>query len=543
VTGSTGGAPSAIAPPCGDWPWRFATDPGLSLAEIVRPFGVPQTLTFLDSTGRRRTLSYDRFAAHLATAADRLRRAGVHPGMPVATTIGTTMRGVIAALAVWVAGGTLVSVPPPPRRALRAEHGRLFGTVLSTMGCRFQVTHQDEEPLPGLTAIPSAALDGDDGVSPSDVDIPPVALVQFTSGSIGSPKGVAIGRDTLAGHLTMITRCMGLESERDVVATWLPFYHDFGLICFFLTALCGRVSQVHMGPRDFARDPSAWLRLLSTERATVTGGPHFGFALAGRVPYPDDLDLSRMRVALNGGERIHWSDLEDFQKVAGRFGFPWEAQLPVYGLAESTVGTTCTLRQNTGPVRGPGDLVSSGRPLPGSIPHCTGTPQAPANLHIGGRWLFDGYQTAAGFQPRTGEVFDTGDAGFLVEGETFVLGRSGDVVSHGGRNLFAEDVEAVALQAGKPWTHSCAAFKVDHGDQRFGLCVEAGTRDLPDSVGLAKAVRSAVAAALDTRVEPVLVVIPGSIPRTTSGKVQRGRCREAYLSGGLAGRKVLAELS
>ncbi len=536
-------ARTAISPPVHDWPYSYATDPGLSLEEIVRPYGSAQSLAFLDPAGGRRSLTYDQFAARLATAAHRLRQQGVRPGSVVATTITTSMSSVIAALGVWVAGGTLVSLPPPPRRALREQHAQRMGVVLDSMGCRHLIT--DDDPAPAqqnMRVVSQSSLDGEDSVLPADIQLPEIALVQFTSGSLGTPKGVAIRGDTLARHLTMIARCMGHDPGSDVVATWLPFYHDFGLICFFLAALTSRVDQVHMSPRSFALDPSSWLRMLSTERATITGGPHFGFALAGRVPYPDDLDLSRMTQALNGGERINWGDLEDFQKVAGAFGFPWEAQMPVYGLAESTVGTTCTLRGNAGPVRGPGGLVSSGRFLPGAVMHSDGTPNSPADLRISGPWLFEGYYTATGFQRRTGEQFSTGDAGFLHDGEAFVLGRTDEVISTGGRNLFAEDVEAVALQAGKPLTHSCAAFKLSTTDQRFGLCVEASSRSIEDPAALARTVRSAVSATLNTRVEPLLVVIPGTIPRTTSGKVRRGQCRVDVREGRISGRKILTEL-
>ncbi|MGA8116909.1 MAG: AMP-binding protein [Actinocatenispora sp.] len=533
---------TSMPPPVGDWPDRYATDPGLSLEEIVRPFGSHETVSFVDPSGRR-TLSYDRFAAHLATAAHRLREHGIGPGSMVATTISTTMPSVIAALGVWVAGGTLVSLPPPSRRALRIEHAKKMSAVLAAMGCRHLITDEKSTPYESLHVIPLAALDGDDGVLPPDVPVPDVALVQFTSGSLGTPKGVAISPSALAGHLTMISRCMGHDPGNDTVATWLPFYHDFGLICFFLAGVCGRVDQVHMRPQDFARDPSSWLRMLSDERATITGGPHFGYSLAGRVPYPDDLDLSRMKMALNGGERVNWPELDEFLTATEAMKFPVAALQPVYGLAENTVGCTCTLRGNSGPVRGPGDLVSSGRLLSGTVIRSEGTAEDPADLRIAGPWLFDGYYTADGFQPRTGDEFSTGDAGFVQDGEVFVLGRADEVISTGGRNLFAEDVEAVALQAGRPWAGTCAAFKLSTGDQRFGLCVETAGRDVPDPVGLARTVRSAVSSALSTRVEPLFVVIPGAIPRTTSGKVRRGACRVELQEGRISGRRVMAELS
>jgi fatty-acyl-CoA synthase len=533
-------------PPAGGWPARFAVDPGLTLEEILRPAGVRQTLTFIDAEGTPQTVSYGEFDSRLAAAAHRLAEHGVRPGDRVATVITTSLRSVVQALAVWRCGATLVSLPPPPRRALRDEYVARFRTVLAAMDCQHLITEGNDSPLGGgLRTIPAAALATSERLPCPGAAVPPVALIQFTSGSLGSPKGVTIGREILAQHLNMISRCMGCDPAEDVMSTWLPFYHDFGLVCFFLTGVCARVSQTHMHPRRFASDPSSWLRMLADVRATITGAPHFGFMLASRVPYPAGLDLSRVRVALNGGERIHWDDLEEFGKAAGPCGFAWEALLPVYGLAENTVGVTCTLRQRTGPARGPGGLVSCGRPLPGTTLRCDGSAAAPAELRVGGRWLFDGYYTGTGFVPRAGAELATGDVGFLDGGQAYVLGRRSEVISVGGRNIFAEDIEVIAAQAGRPWVQGCAAFKLAAAGQRFGLCVEAGPRDVPDATMLAKNIRAAVSAELGTRVEPLLVVIPGAIPRTTSGKVQRGQCRAVYQSGALAAgaRKVIAELS
>jgi len=444
---------------------------------------------------------------------------------------------------VWLAGATLVSLPPPPRRTLLPAYLRRYEAVLAAMGCRHLVSDSDDwPPVPGLTVVPLDALAGDDRTATPDLAVPELALVQFTSGSLGAPKGVAISSRALGGHLNMISRCMRHDPDRDVVATWLPMYHDLGLICFLLSGICGRVTQVHSGPRSFALDPSSWLRLLATERATITGAPQFGFTLASRVPYPDDLDLSRVGVVLNGGERLSWEGLEDFHKAASQYGLRWESLLPVYGLAESTVGTTCTLGWATGARRGPGGLVSSGPPLPGARVYCDGTPADPAPIRLGGAWLFDGYFTEHGYEARTGAEFDTGDIGFLDGGHAYVLGRSGDVVSTGGRNLYAEDIESVAVAAGRPWTVSCAAFRLAGSHQRFGLFVEAASRDLADPRGLARTIRAAVSAELGTRVDPVLVVMPGTIPRTTSGKVQRAQCREAYAAGTVARRRILAVL-
>ena len=153
-------AAGPAAPPVGDWPARFATEPGLTLEEILRPFGVSQTLSFITGTGERETISYHQFAGCLAAAARGLTAHGVRPGTAVATTVDTSLPSVIRALAVWTAGGTLVSLPPRPRRALAEEHAQRFRQVLTAMGCEFVMTDRDESLIgPGIRAIPAASVD------------------------------------------------------------------------------------------------------------------------------------------------------------------------------------------------------------------------------------------------------------------------------------------------------------------------------------------------------------------------------------------------
>jgi fatty-acyl-CoA synthase len=528
------------------WPEAVVGQPGLTLEEIVRPFGVPTSVSFLDVDGNRSSVTYDQLARRIAGAAIRLREHGVGHGALVAMTIGNDLGSVVAALAVWAAGATLVSLPPPPRRGGDWYAGS-FGRVLAAMGCRFLVVDPagaagPAPATPEMRRIPLDSLQGVEAVRLPDTPIPAVALVQFTSGSLGAPKGVAIARDTLAGHVKAIGHCFDYDPAEDVIATWLPLYHDLGFACFFMTSLYSRVTQVHAAPRSFVLNPAVWLELLAAERATVSGGPGFAYRLAARVPYPGGLDLSRMRICLNAAERIHWQDVLDFQRAAEPLGWTWETMHPAYGLAEGTVGVTAMLYRH-GPVRGPGGLASSGHLLPGAELATAGA--EPSTLHLGGAWLFDGYYTERGFEPRAGSWFDTEDVGFLHDGQVYVLGRQAEVISAAGRNVFAEDVEEAALQAARPFAHACAAFKPERSHDRFGLALEVSVRELPaaDAGELGRAVRAAVSEALGTRVAPLVVVGPGAIPRTTSGKVRRAEFRDAYEAGEILARKVLAELS
>lgn len=535
-------ATSASAAGADRWPEDLIAAPAAPLEEVIRPDGAAGSICFLDPMGGRDHLGYGGFARRIRTAGARLRAAGVRPGDPVAVTLTNTMPSVVAALGVWAAGGTLVSVPPEPRGD-GISYADRFGAVLAAMDCRTIVTDAPSA-LPGKVQVqvPVGSLQGDRPEPLPDLEIPPTALVQFTSGSLGAPRGVAISSTALAGHLAVIGRCYGHDPDADRIATWLPLYHDLGFVCFLLAGLASRVPQVHAEPRSFVMRPASWLSMLAAERATITGGPNFAFRLAARVPYPDGLDLRQVRSVMNAAERITWPDLLEFHRAGEPHGLRWEALMPAYGLAEGTVGVTSTRPMTSGPVLGPHGLVSAGPVLPGCTVHAGSGPE-PTPVLLSSQWLFDGYWTAAGFQPRGGDTFDTGDAGFVRDGRLYVLGRRADVVSVAGHNIFAEDVETVALTAAGPAGQAAAAFAWETGGDRFGLVLEVGPRLVDDADALARVVRAAVAETLGTRLAALAVVRPGVIPRTTSGKVRRGACRETYRSGAILPRRLLAELT
>ncbi|WP_433337815.1 AMP-binding protein [Spirillospora sp. CA-294931] len=516
------------------------------LEEIVRPFGVTGRGIAFTGGPSRVELSYHDLAVRAVSAAARLREEGVRPGSPVATTLTNDLPSVVTVLAVWMCGATLVSLPPVTR-GTRNWHAERFGPALRTMGCAFLIG--DEDPFQGasgLRVIPKAALAeaGERRAVVPDARIPETALVQFTSGSVAAPKGVAIGARALAGHVAAIRAAGAFEGGRDRIVSWLPLYHDMGLVAMFLLGLATRTDQVLAPPASFATGPASWLTALARERATATAAPNFAYRLAAAVPYEPGLDLSRMRVAISGGERLDWQALNRFDEVAGPMGFPREALTPAYGLAEGTVGVSYS-PVGRGPLRGPGGHVSVGRPLPGLEVRAPG-PDAPGPIMLRGDWLFDGYHSGAGFEAfRPGDWFDTGDQGFVHEDELYVLGRRGEVVTVAGRNVFAEDVEAVAHQAGGRLVRCCAAFRDPGASGRFGLMVEADPRLVKGEEAareLARAVHAQVAESLGTRPAPVLVVRLGAIPRTTSGKVQRDLCRSLHRDG-LIGRRLITELN
>jgi acyl-CoA synthetase (AMP-forming)/AMP-acid ligase II len=512
--------------------------PEMSLEQLVRPFGIGKRgITFVGD-GARTVLSYQQIAQRSATAAARLRRLGVGAGDVVAMTVANDVSSVVAALAVWASGATLASLPPARRQS--DWYASQFGQVLATMGCAFLV-EPDGAALPIAPAaafrrIPILALTapGERPAGGPDPVVAPTALVQFTSGSVGTPKGVAVSGAKLAGHLAALATSLEVDSAADRFGSWLPLYHDLGFVGMFLLALAARADLVLGRPAVFTRQPATWLTMLAAERATITAAPDFAYRLAAALPCADGLDLSGMRVAISGGERVNWRSLLEFHRTTAPTGLRWEALTPSYGLAEGVLGVSRT-PLGRGPRQGPGGLVSVGTAVAGArlrVPAGV----APGPLELGGDWVFDGYHTEDGFAATVGDWHDTGDAGLVHDGELYVLGRRDETVTSAGRNLFAEDVESVAHWAVGEVVCGCAAFRSPVDPNRFGLVVEVNPRTVGDADAageLARRIRTAVTEALGTRLTPVLVTRVGAIPRTTSGKVRRARCRELYEHGAL----------
>jgi fatty-acyl-CoA synthase len=511
------------------------------LEEIVRPFGeTARGITFLDA-GQRRTVTYHELACQAAAIARRLRLLGVHPGDRVAMTLGNDLDSAVTALGVWWAGAAVVSVPVSSTRNA-AAYAKHFSALLSTAECGFYITAEPEQAAgrSGARMLKAQALRGlpPTTVGPDDALPKGPALIQFTSGSTAEPKGVAISAPKLAGHIEMLAGWLEFDPVHDRVISWLPLYHDMGLISMFLTSLGTRTDLVLMPPTSFVFGPARWLRTLSAERGTVTAAPNFAYRTAASVPYEDGLDLSAVRLAVCGGERIVPRVLEDFLRVAGRLGFSREALLPSYGLAESVVGTA-SRPAGTGPAVDPDGHVSLGIPVPGLAVRAPS--EAPAGpVQIRGSWLFDGYFTADGYVPTPPEDwYDTGDDGFIRDGQLRVLGRRAEVIASGGHNVFAEDIELAVQETQGEEVRGCAAFRLDGPEPRFGLMIELPRtpRLSPEEIAAAgRRARAAVSEAVGVRLATVLLVRPGTIPRTTSGKVQRARCRELHGAGELGGR-------
>lgn len=480
--------------------------------------------------------------------------------VPVALPAGA--RGEAQVLAVAADSGAVVALTDTATKA--QLHGR--GSALLTVpGLRWieadGLPELAGEPAPGRPPAPHAP-----------------AFLQYTSGSTGTPKGVVVRHDNLVHNSRIIAGAIGAGPESSSVS-WLPPYHDMGLIGGILQPLYSGFPSTMLPPTAFLRSPMRWLEAISSRGATLSAAPDFAYLEAVRRTTPEErlrLDLSRWEHALVGAEPVRASTMEAFARAFAPAGFRPSALHPCYGLAEATLlvtggtpadGRPQTVRVSrqdlaegratdwTGSVPGPvAVLTSSGRPrgedLVAVVDPDTGLQAGPdrvGEVWVAGPTVADGYwkrpeETEWVFRARLAghgdqDFLRTGDLGFLRDGELYVTGRVKDVMVVRGRNHHPQDVEQTAESAhpGLRPTRG-AAFSVDDGDtERVVLVHEVERGFAPaEAADVVTAVCRAVASEHGIHLHDVALVRPGTIPRTTSGKIRRSACRDLWASDALA---------
>jgi fatty-acyl-CoA synthase len=503
--------------------------------------------------------------------AGRLQARGVGPGARVAL-LGTTGRPLVTAIeGVWLAGAAVVMLPLPMRLA------SLEAFVDQT---RARVRHADADLLiadadvaalvePSPSDPPRVTLQElvRPGPSPSWVrprpDPDALAILQFTSGSTADPKGVVLPHRQICHNLDAIADGAALE-DGDVIVSWLPLYHDMGLIGLLGEPLTRGLDLVIASPQEFTASPVRWMEWLSAFGGTVTSGPNFSYALAARALRrlaPGTLDLSRWRLAINGAEPIDPDAVDSFLLAAAPQGLDPRAAFCVFGMAEATLAVSFP-RRHAGMgvdvvdrraleherLAAPADALAAGsrrlarlgwavqglelRVAEPSSGEVMGDREV-GEVEVRGNSITPGYYgrpdaTEAAF--RDGWL-RTGDLGYLAEGELVVCGRIKDVIIVGGRNVFPEDVERAVAEVDGVRAGNVIAFGVERHPGREGIVVVAEARD-----GDVRTMRSAVAARVRDAVglpPEVVLVAPGTLPKTSSGKLQRSLCRWRYLERAL----------
>ena len=497
-----------------------------------------------------------------------LQARGVEPGDHVAL-IGPTSRSLVTAIqATWLAGATVVVLPLPMRLGSLEEFVAQTRARIRTADIKLLVVDPDlaaflepAPPNPAMVPFPGLVGRADDLITPPP-DPERLATLQFTSGSTAQPKGVMLADRHILANLDGALEAVRLDVDSDVIVSWLPLYHDMGLIGLLTIPMITGIELILAGPQDFMAAPGRWVEWMSYYGGTATAGPNFSYALAARaLRRLSGLDLSEWRIALNGAEPVDPLTVEAFCAAAEAHGFRSEAAFPAFGMAEVAIAGTfpepgsglCTdlvdrrlleTERYAAPVLGGPNarpLARLGRPVRGlEIRICdplTGSQlqdREVGELQIRGTSVTPGYYN----HPRaTAEAFvdgwlRTGDLAYLAEGELVVCGRLKDVIIVGGRNVFPEDVERAAASVDGVRAGNVIAFGVEGRKGKEAVVVVAETK-ADDHRPVRQAVAVRVLEAVGVPAEEVILVSPGTLPKTSSGKLQRSLCRARYLGAQL----------
>jgi 1-acyl-sn-glycerol-3-phosphate acyltransferase len=533
--------------------------------------------------GADEEITYGLLWESAAAIAGGLRERGVRKGDTVALMFPTGMDFLRCFQGILIAQAIPVPLYPPVRLDWLEEYLLRQSGILGNAGARILISIEQALPVASVLrrAVPSIAeLTTADSLARSGAPATTTegsatdpALIQYTSGSTGSPKGVLLTHANLLANIRAISAGVALLPT-DVGVSWLPLYHDMGLIGTWLCALVQGVPIALQSPLSFLARPERWLWTIHQRRGTLSAAPNFAYELCVRK-IPDaaleGLDLSSWRCALNGSEPVSPDTLERFARRFERYGFRREALMPVYGLAECAVALSF-------PPPGRGPLVDSvartpfereSRALPvgaresGALRFVSvGVPLPEHELRIVngtgddvpertvGRLVFRGPSVMAGYY-RSPEMtrsvtlpggwIDSGDLAYRAAGELFITGRIKDLIIAGGRNIVPQEVEEIVGSVEGVRKGCVAAFGVADealGTERLVVVAETRLTDRDARSKLDEAIVARVSEGIGLPPEQVLIADPGSVLKTSSGKIRRGATKELYTSGRLGRRQT-----
>jgi fatty-acyl-CoA synthase len=514
------------------------------------------------------TVSWQEIHEEARSMAGALQARGVAVGDHVAL-LGPTTRALVTGIqAVWLAGATVVVLPLPMRMGSLDEFVEQTRGRIRRADVRVVVADPDlaafVDPAPG---DPPMVHFGDLGTAgtytPPPADGERKAILQFTSGSTSDPKGVVLPHRAVSANLDAIAIAAELDVDRDVLVSWLPLYHDMGLVGLLSLAMTTGTRLVLGAPQDFLAAPERWMQWMSRYGGTATAGPNFSYVLATRAlrrsaRKQEQLDLSSLRVMLNGAEPVDPASVEDFVDAASVFGMDPGAVFPAFGMAEVAIAGTfpppgrglvvdtvdrrvLENERYAAPARpgaeGARRFVRLGTAVPGLdiriVDPGDGRPRQErevGELEIRGTSVCSGYHNRPDLNAelyRDGWL-RTGDLGYLVDGELVLCGRIKDVIIVGGRNVFPEDVERACNDVEGVRAGNVIAFGVEtaKGNESLVVVAESKAEHLEP---VRRSVLERVRAVVGIPAKEVVLVAPGTLPKTSSGKLQRSLCRDQYL--------------
>ncbi len=529
-------------------------------------------------------LSYGELGEGAARVASGLWEHAVRPGDRVALMLPTGRSYFFSFYGILLAGAVPVPIYPPTRLSQLEEHLRRHGRILQNAGVRLLITFPEAGRVAQLlkSLVPSlrhvvdwSVLDSASGgprrVSRNASDI---AFLQYTSGSTGDPKGVVLSHADLLSNIRAMGQAVEVTPD-DVFVSWLPLYHDMGLIGAWLGSLYFGLPLVVMSPLRFLARPSRWLWAIHHHRGTLSASPNFGYELClSKVPDAElaGLDLGSWRYAFNGAEPVSATTLRGFAKRFAPFGFDPRALAPVYGLAEAAVGLAFPPPQRGALVdrinrdrfmlngeavpaqqgeAEPLAIVACGRPLPGYRLQVVDSAGRALPERKEGRLEFQGPSATRGYfenPEATARLFrngwlDTGDRAYLADGELYITGRIKEMIIRGGRNIYPYELEQLVGELPGIRKGCVAVFPSDDpdtGTERLVVVAESRERDPERQQALRRAIRERTSDLLGMPPDDVVVAPPHTVLKTSSGKLRRGTLRRLYEQGALMqGRRPL----
>ncbi len=534
-------------------------------------------LRVIDGERELATLTYAELWQGAEKVAAGLQQSEIQPGDSVAIMLPSSVDYFYSFYGILLSGAIPVPIYPPVRRSQIGEHLQRHSGILQNCDATLLITMPEaknvarllKSRVEGLREIVTVReLESRRGsylappIGPDDI-----AFIQYTSGSTGSPKGVVLSHANLLANIRVMGEAVHADSS-DLFVSWLPLYHDMGLIGAWLGSLYFAIVLVVMSPLAFITRPQRWLWAIHRYRATLSASPNFGYELCLKRIADKDLDgmdLGSWRLAFNGAEQISPDTIQRFSHRFARAGFRAEAMLPVYGLAESSVGLAfspltrapridCVERESftrqgravavTEKNENALCFVSSGRPLPGHEVRICDEQDRELPERREGALQFRGPSATTGYYHNAeetsklfhGDWLDSGDLAYVAEGEIFITGRSKDIIIRGGRNLYPHELEEaigniVGIRKG-------CVVAIGARDPRSGteqLVILAETRE--NEADARKALRRQAVRVVNDLVgmppDEVRLLPPHTVLKTSSGKIRRSACRDLYERGKL----------
>ncbi|MFO1160388.1 MAG: AMP-binding protein [Reyranellaceae bacterium] len=538
-------------------------------------------IVLLEGDGGETSITYRQLRERARAVARGLLVRGLDPGERVAIMLPTSAAFFVAFFAVLYAGGVPTPIYPPARPSRIEEHLRRQATILRNARAAMLIAAPEASAIARLLRLQLetlrctasvdelAAAGADDSPLPTSRRATGTALIQYTSGSTGDPKGVVLSHANLLANIRAMGEAMA-ASPSDVFVSWLSLYHDMGLIGAWLGSLYFAARLVVMSPLLFLVRPETWLWAIHRHGGTLSAAPNFAFELCLRridEAMIAGLDLRSLRMVTNGSEAVSPHTIRRFAERFAAYGFDSRAMAPVYGLAENAVGlafpplgrppiidridrralTRLGVAAQAAPEATDAlEFVACGRPLPGHqirIVDVTGE----VGERQQGRLQFRGPSASSGYlenPARTAELFDgpwlnSGDLAYVASGDVFITGRSKDIVIRAGRHIYPDELEAAVGDLAGVRKGCVVVFGTADpgaGTERLVVIAETRPTESAECASLQRRIEEAATRLLDAPPEEIVLVPPGSVPKTSSGKLRRAATRDLFLKHRLTGR-------